>query len=209
MYGMKDIDKRKGYSVVRPFFNTSRIEIEEFLKLGNYKFFIDHTNEDEKYTRNYFRKNYVNKLMKEYSEGIKKTYEYLSEDLNEIKFIEPVNIKEKLYFFKNENETVKTIIRSLDTLLKTEFNLVLSSSQKKEIIKNDFDMVISHKIAIGKNEEGIYLSPMKTVEKMDDKFKEKMRKNKIPNKIRGYIHFVENNIEPNLKNNISSNLELI
>jgi tRNA(Ile)-lysidine synthase len=192
MYGMKDIDKRKGYSLVRPFFNIDRNEIEEFLKIGNHKFFIDHTNEEEKYTRNHFRKNYVNKLMKEYSAGIKKTFEYLSEDLKELKSIEPELIKGKLYIIKNKDISESIIIRSIDSLLKKEFNLVLSANQKKEIIKTKFDTVLSHKIAIGKNEESIFISPMEIVEKMDDKFKEKMRKNKIPNKIRGYIYNLEN-----------------
>jgi tRNA(Ile)-lysidine synthase len=91
--------------------------------------------------------------------------------------------EEKLYKFKKNIPEID--IKKVDLITK-ELGYILSKSQRDEIIKTNFSLVIGGKIAIDSNEKYIFISPfIKT--KMNKKFKEKMRINKIPPKIRGYI----------------------
>ena len=191
--GLKEIismpyeEKRKFYTIKRPLIEMSRDEILDYLHKNNIKYFIDKSNVDTKYKRNYFRKKFASKFVKEFKNGIKRSFEYLETDKN-LLFQKDWIQKNKLYKFKISNPQID--IKKIDLIIK-ELEYVLSKPQRDEIIKTNFSLVIGGKIAIDSNEEYIFISPFIKV-KMDKKFKEKMRLAKIPPKVRGYI-FTQNN----------------
>jgi tRNA(Ile)-lysidine synthase len=175
-------EKREFYNIKRPLIKLSRDEILEYLHKNNIKYFIDESNEDTKYKRNYFRKEFASKFVKEFKYGIKRSFEYLEID-KELLFQKDWIKTEKLYKFKKSNPQID--IKKVDLIIK-ELGYILSKPQRDEIIKTNFSLVIGGKIAIDSNEEYIFISPfIKT--KKDKRFKEKMRVSKIPPKVRGYL----------------------
>jgi len=186
LISMSEFEKRDFYSIWRPFYLTSRDEILEYLKKNNLKYFYDKSNDDLKYKRNFFRHKFSNEFVKLFSEGVKKSFVYLEEDKNLLIKENWQNIK-KLYFFKKENPQID--IKKVDIISK-KLGILLTKSQKDEIIRQNFSSVIQGKLAIDSNNEKIFIAPyIKT--KLDKEFKEKMRIKKIPPKVRGYI-FKEN-----------------
>ena len=183
LIAMEEYEKRDFYTIWRPFYNTSREEIEEYLKKNNIKYFIDKSNFDEKYKRNFIRANFANEFIRLFKKGVKKSFEYLEEDKKLI-FNENWQKKDKLYRFKKENPLID--IKKVDIIAK-KLGILLTKAQRDEILKTGFSCVVQGKIAIDSNETEIFVAPyIKT--NMDKEFKEKMRKQKIPPKVRGYIY---------------------
>jgi len=184
LLGFEEFEKRESYNLIRPLINYSKDELLNFLEEKKIKYFIDSSNFEIKYKRNYFRKNFSNRFIQEYKEGLKKSFEYLQIDKLEL-----LNIKilhnEKDFFVLKEGKSDIESIRIIDKILK-KLGLLLSSSQKKEILKTK-DCVIGGKIAISFSNKKIFIAPY-IKKKMDKKFKEKCRLSKIPAKIRGYLN---------------------
>ena len=184
LIAMNEKEKREFYTIWRPFYNKSRDEILKYLNKNNIKYFIDESNFDEKYKRNFIRKHFSNEFIKLFKDGIKRSFEYLEVDKN-LLFNENWTQKEKLFYFNKETPQID--IKKVDIIAK-KLGILLTKAQRDEIIKTDFSCVIQGKIAIDSNESKIFIAPyIKTI--LDKKFKEKMRKEKIPPKVRGYIYY--------------------
>lgn len=182
LIAMEEFEKRDFYTIWRPFYNFSRDEILEYLHKNNIKYFIDESNFNEKYKRNFFRKHFSNEFIKLFKYGVKRSFEYLEEDKKLLFKEDWQNIK-KLYFFPKSNPQID--IKKVDIIAK-KLGILLTKAQRDEIIKTNFSCVIQGKLAIDSNNEKIFIAPfIKTT--LDKEFKETMRKNKIPPKVRGYI----------------------
>ncbi len=183
MFGMREIEKRGEYNLIRPLLHVSKEEIYDFLRINKLKYFEDTSNFDEKYLRNRIRSRFANPLIKEFKEGIKKSFEYLQKDTEELSDFKIEKI-ENLYLIKRDSSDLKNI-RAIDKALK-ESGTLLTSKGKEEVLRTK-DCVVSRKIAVVFGEKTIYVAPyIKTV--MPKSFKEECRKRKIPPKIRGYIY---------------------
>ncbi len=190
LIGLEEKTKKDNYTIYRPLLELSKEELEIFLKENNHKYFIDESNYDEKYKRNYFRKNFVNELIKEYKNGIKNSFKYLNNDIQSLNVnFEPIYKKESLEIFENKKDD-NLNIKIIDKSLKKR-GILLSNAQRNEILKQK-EITISDKINISISKEYIYICP-KTINAMDKKFKEICRVHKIPKKIRAYLF--EKNIE--------------
>ncbi len=187
LLSMNEYEKRDFYTIWRPFYNTSRDEILEYLQKNNIKYFIDESNFDEKYKRNFIRKHFSNEFITLFKNGVKKSFEYLEKD-KKLLFNEDWTQKEKLFYFNKTNPEID--IKKVDIIIK-RLNLLLTKAQRDEIINTNFSCVIQGKIAIDSNEKKTFIAPYIKI-KMDKNFKEQMRKEKIPPKIRGYIYEMEN-----------------
>lgn len=190
LLSFEEITLRKNYQIIKPMLNISRDEILVFLEQNRIKYFIDESNEDSKYKRNYFRKNYANKFLDEYKEGIKKSFEYLKKDKESLHKEELIFQEKELEIFRVSND-FNIDIRTIDKSLKRR-GILLSKASKDEISKQK-ECVISHKISVAINKDFIYICPyIKDI--MPKKFKEKCRIKQIPKNIRAYI-FKENLLE--------------
>ena len=182
LIAMDEFEKRDFYTIWRPFYNISRDEIIDYLKKLNVKYFIDKSNFDEKYKRNFIRHNFSNEFIKLFKDGVKRSFEYLQKD-KEI-FNKPFVQNKDLYFFEKSNPHID--IKTADKIIK-KLGVLLTAKQRQEILDTSFSCVIQGKIAIDNNEKQIFISPyIKT--KLPKDFKEKMRIKKIPPKVRGYIY---------------------
>ncbi len=184
LLGLQEIQKRDCYNLVRPMLELSKNELFKFLNSNNIKFFIDESNKDTKYKRNFFRENFSNEFINNFQKGVIKSFQYLQNDKNLLYEIEIVKNIQKLFILKDLSNNVKNI-RAIDCILK-KLGYILSKPQKDEIIKTK-NLVISNHFSIVFANNLIYISPfVKT--KMDKTFKEKCRILKIPPKIRGYLY---------------------
>lgn len=185
LIGFNEFEQKENYKIYKPLLDITKKELEEFLQKEDIKYFIDNSNFDEKYIRNYFRHNFSDKLLSEYSNGIKKSFKYLQNDINSLNLsIKPIKVFNKLEIYKNQNDN-NLNIRIIDNNLKKR-GFLLSSAQRKEIIKQK-EITISHKINITLNEDFIWICPKIEIN-MDKKFKEFCRINKIPKNMRAYIY---------------------
>jgi len=180
LISMPKEEKREWYSIYRPFIDKSRDEILEYLHQKKIKYFIDTSNFDTKYKRNFIRKHFANEFISLYKQGVKKSFEFLEEDK---KLLFDTNWKQikNLYFFTKSEP--KRDIKKVDLILK-RLGILPTKAQKDEILKTEFNCVIQGKIAIDSNKEKIYIAPYV---KIPLKNKDLFRKKKIPPKVRGYI----------------------
>ncbi len=184
LLGFDEIRKREGYTLIRPLIETSKDELLDFLQTNDIDYFVDESNFDTKYKRNYFRKNFTNDFLKEYKKGIINSFRYLDIDKNLLAESQIHKKIKKLYIIKDSFNDI-TNLRAIDKIFK-ELGYLLSKKQKDEIIQKR-DVVISDHFAVAFSNGFIYISPFLKVT-MDKKFKEKCRIQKIPPKIRGYIY---------------------
>lgn len=184
LIGLESLSKRKEYTLIRPILHHSKDELIAYLKSNHHHYFIDQSNRDEKYERNYFRNNFSDKLIEKYKDGIQKSLTYLKEDKEYLMqgYREIFHYK-KLYIL--EIDTPNSIVRVVDKYLK-KLGYLLSSAQRAEL-KEENSMVIGGVWAIEIVENKIYIAPYQKVV-MPKKFKETCRTLKIPAKVRSYIY---------------------
>jgi tRNA(Ile)-lysidine synthase len=183
--GMSEFEIRDNYRIVRPLIDMSKEKLLDYLDSNNIKYFIDSSNFDEKYKRNYFRHNFSNRFLHEFEEGVLNSFQYLEEDRAYLLRNSSLEIEnhEKLYFFKkSDNDRVD--IFHIDKILKRN-GYMLSSKQRDEILK-DREVVIGGSWVIAITSERVYISPyIQTI--MPKVFKEKCRVQKVPSLIRPYV----------------------
>jgi len=183
LIGMEEISFKNDYQLLKPLLSYSKKELKQYLDDLSIKYFIDESNFDEKYTRNYFRHNFSDKLLDEYSSGILNSFQYLKNDDDSLFGRINKTKTEKLTVFEF-NGDLNIGLRIIDKELKKR-NIIVSAATREEI-KIKKELVVAHKIAISIVKNKIYIAPNLNIT-MDKKFKDKCRINKIPKNIRPYI----------------------
>jgi len=192
LIGLEKETKRENYTLVRPLLAYSKDELLTYLKQNDHPYFIDESNQDEKYERNLFRKQYADPLMAHYKEGIKRSFNYLLEDKKQLEAnFQFMYAHKALRIIKLHSLTSKS--KAADLTLK-ELGYLLSASQRQEI-QDGTSLVIGGTWAIEIQGDLLYIAPYSTIG-MPKKFKEICRINSIPSKIRPYIF--QENIDPEL-----------
>ena len=183
LMGLEKISVRKDYKVIRPLLQHSKEELLNYLKSNNHRYFIDQSNFEPCYERNIFRERFSNKLLESYSEGIKRSFNYLKEDKEALKsgITELFHDKE---LFVIGYQYPYQIPRVVDQYLK-KLGYLLSASQREEL-KSETSIVFGGIWAVEVRENKIFIAPYST-ETMPKKFKEQCRVDSTPSKIRPYI----------------------
>jgi len=187
LLGLEAVSQRKGYMLIRPLLEYSKEELLSYLKEHHHPYFIDKSNQDEKYERNRFRKQFSEPLIEQYKEGIKRSLIYLREDAQKLQGdYKTVHKEKQLHIIKLHDPRSKA--RAADRALK-ELGYLLTAAQRQEIAKEE-SLVIGGKWAVELQDNLLYIAPYLIID-MPKRFKEKCRMAKIPAKIRPYL-FVEN-----------------
>ena len=191
LVGMQEISYNDNYQIIKPLLSYSKKKLKEYLDTLNLKYFIDESNFDEKYKRNYFRHNFSDDLLEKYESGILNSLDYLDKD--NISLLNNTHEKKIDEFTLFEfNGDLNIGLRLIDKELKKR-GIIISYGTREEI-KMKKEVVVAHKIAIGIYENKIYIAPIVNV-KMDKNFKDKCRLNHIPKNTRPYIfRLYENNL---------------
>lgn len=92
--GITRISENPKYKIVRPLLNINKEDILKYLEKNNVSYVIDNSNQDEKYTRNRFRKHTLPELKKEdenvhlkflkYSKELEDTQKYINKQIKQI-----------------------------------------------------------------------------------------------------------------------------
>lgn len=189
--GMSEFEMRDGYRIVRPLIDISKDELLQYIDERGIKYFIDASNFDERYKRNYFRHNFSNKFLSEFKDGVLNSFRYLEED--RALFLKGgVNIirEERLFRFESKGNS-RIDIFYIDKILKRN-GYILSSKQREEIEKNR-EVVIGGEWVVALTDRWVYISPYSN-SVMPKEFKERCRVRKIPNLIRPYLFDIKSSL---------------
>lgn len=180
--------KKSSYCIVKPLLNITKAQLLHYLKQHNIQYFIDVTNSDPKYRRNYFRRHYSAAFLSEFANGVKKSFDYLEKDREKID-----SGYEKLFaqkeFFIYEVQLQSKVL--LVTKVLKELGYVVSAQQRKEIEKQPC-LVIGGRFAVETLNSLVFICPFSKLP-MDKRFKERCRIAGIPRLCRPYLY--ENSID--------------
>jgi len=185
LYGMEEVSKRKNYTIVRPLLDKTKTEILEYLQKKDIKYFFDKSNDDKKYERNYFRHEYSENLLKEFSQGIKKTFNILKKEKELLPKAELVYEKEEYSQYKIDSAAASS---QLSSILKRK-GYLMSGSQREEFEQKDEITIIieGQKITATYQSENLYISPY--IDLIIPKYdREHMRRIGVPPKHRAYYY---------------------
>jgi tRNA(Ile)-lysidine synthase len=184
--GMQKEQNRGFYKLIRPLLHLDKKELLAYLHANKKVYFEDESNFDEDIKRNSFRHNYSLPLLEKYLGGIKKSFEYLDEDRNQlIKEIEIKTIDELAYFKSSHNK--RADIFAIDKYLKTKGYML--SANEREALRSNSSAVVGRCFLINQDRNFIFIVPYeKEVPKMDEKFKDACRVLKIEPKLRPYLY---------------------
>lgn len=182
LLGLKSVTPKGGYTLIRPLLEVSKDELLAYLDVKGHPYFVDESNQELKYERNYFRKAYSDPLMAEFKEGIKRSIRYLKADQKRLQGqFELLYTNQDLRIIKLHAMDAK--VHAVDITLK-QLGYLMSAAQREEIDKNN-SMVIGAKWAVELQGDLLYISPYSTVD-MPKTFKEECRVGKVPLKVRPY-----------------------
>lgn len=184
LIGLKTIENRANYILYRPLLEISKEELLTYLHTNHHEYFIDETNSDTKYKRNFFRQEFSNKFLNLYKDGLVRSFKYLEKDIDSLSNNFTNNTFEELIIFSFDSYDENTAIRLIDKELKKR-GILISSKTRYEILKEK-SLVVSHKVTVDITEKKIWIAPF-IQNKMDKKFKEICRIAKIPKNIRPYL----------------------
>ena len=191
LLGLEANSVRKNYVLLRLLLQHSKDELLAYLNINRYPYFVDESNVDDKYERNRFRKNFSNKLIEEYKEGIIRSFEYLEIDKDILsEGIEELFHEKNIYILSYKYEY--QVVRLVDKYLK-KLGYLLSSAQRRELGKES-SLVLGNLWAIEVKDNIIFIAPYRNFS-MPKKFKEACRKLKVPSKIRSYLYEEEIDIK--------------
>lgn len=80
--GFKKVVPMEGYKIVRPLIHYTKEELEEYDRVNNVKYFVDSSNDKDKYTRNRYRK-YVIPFLKDEDSKVHHKFLKFSEELSD------------------------------------------------------------------------------------------------------------------------------
>lgn len=183
--GMRTIQKKDNYSLVRPLLHLDKSELIDYLKENNIKYFEDASNADESYTRNRFRHNFTKPLISEYLDGIKKSFEYIDSDVDSLIDEVAVNTKGDFAYFISSNNK-RSDIYAIDKYLKSIG--YMATAHERELLKTSESLVVGRKYIISFYKKHIFVAPYLNKDiTMPKEFKEKMRRLNIEPKLRPYF----------------------
>jgi tRNA(Ile)-lysidine synthase len=184
MLGIRSHDTREGIEILRPLLEWDRDSIEAYLHERKIPHYIDESNADERYTRNFFRHRYSAPMMRDYRDAIRRSFRYLEEDNESL--IEPMEFThtDKLAYADNP-PNIRSLLYGIDRYFKVQGYLL--SKHDKEALRKGGEHIIGRRFIISIETNYTFVAPYETNVVMDKGFREECRKLKIAAKLRGYL----------------------
>lgn len=183
LLGMQTLTQKETHSLFKPLLHLSKEQLQNYLENRSETYFIDSSNQDESYKRNYFRHNFSDALIKQFQEGISRSFDYIQKDNELLLQDSHVLQKGELTLIKASNQRAKLYF--IDKDLKKR-GYILSHAQRQEI-EDEKSLVIASRFVIEEAEGIVFISPCIDLN-MDKQFKESCRQAKIPQKIRPFLY---------------------
>ena len=183
LVGMQNLDIRTHYTLFKPLLHLSKEQLQAYLDSSKKHYFIDESNQDESYKRNYFRHHFSDKLIHEFQKGISRSFDYIQEDNSLL--LKHTKIKEMGELTLIHSPHTRVQLYYIDKDLKKR-GYILSHAQRLEIQKNN-SLVISNRFVIEIVDTLVYITPSLTIP-MEKSFKESCRLAHLPKKIRPFLY---------------------
>lgn len=159
LLGFSDITQRvieqREYYLVRPFITYTKQEILDYNHANKIQYFIDTSNTDTSYKRNFFRQHIAMPMSKHFASGIKKSFAFLEKEQLRLYPNVVVCMDHNLFICKTHRHEIYTI-----DMLTKQLGYIMSSKQKDELqdilIKQD-SCVMGGKIVIAKNQSLVFV----------------------------------------------------
>ena len=185
LLGMQSLKQEENYTLIRPLLQTTKATLLKYLQQHQHRYFIDESNADQHYKRNYFRHQITQELLQNYSQGILKSLEYLDEDLQELHTQSATIIQiGSLYYFKRALHRRSDII-TLDQHFKKMGYLIRQGERKR--LKDEDEVVISRRWVVSFHTEYLFIAPL-SMSVMSKEFKEQCRQLRLSAKLRPYLY---------------------
>jgi tRNA(Ile)-lysidine synthase len=184
LLGMQLVEKRDGYTLVRPLLKLTKAELVAYLEEHAIGWFEDTSNDDERFKRNHFRHQYARPLLERFSNGIKKSFEYLDEDMEHLLDDVVVEQCEELFYFACP-ESKRTTLYTIDKVLKR--NGFLMRQGDRERLKEESCVVVGRRYVVWVSDAYTFIAP-RIEEEMEKAFKERCRQLRIEPKLRPYLY---------------------
>ena len=184
LMGMRAIEKRESYTLVRPLLEQTKSTLLSYLETHNLTYFYDESNSEMHYKRNFFRAKLATPLLKDFQSGILKSFTYLDEDRHTLTDQEEnlLSVNEMFYF--EMPSTRRKAILKVDAILKDAGFLMRQGD--KELLKSCDEHVVGRKYVVSFVQSYCFVAPFRT-SVMDKAFKEQCRALRITPKLRGYL----------------------
>jgi len=183
LVGMKPVEVRKHYTLVRPLLHLNSQTITHYLKQHNITYFMDESNDDMRLQRNYFRAHFATPLLQQYAEGIAKSFAFLDEDIATLVDEPSILHVNLLSYFILPNHRRSTLI-AIDKTLKIRGCVM--SLHEKNLLKTSDTLVVSRRYVVTIGRRYCFIAPY-IKRTMSPSFKEQCRRLKIEPKLRGYL----------------------
>lgn len=157
--------KKKYYEVCRPLQAIPKTTLKMYCATRKLRYFEDESNMDKRFLRNYFRHEFCERFVNEFSYGIMQSLTYLERDyqsLSRLIHTEIFNLSYlfrqlerdgkctdlcecyfRIYMIRVENYDENVLMLGCDKVFK-QCGYVLSASQRSEIVKSMFNCQIAH-----------------------------------------------------------------
>lgn len=163
LLGFQDVAQRivkcKAYHLLRPFITYTKQDILQYNSENGILYFLDSSNEDISYKRNFFRKN-IAKPLSIFNEGIKKSFLYLEKEYKALYPDVLVCMDYNLFTFRTHECEIHTI-----DMLAKRLGYIMSGRQKEElrcVLLKVGECVLGGKIVVAKNRDfafvGLHIS---------------------------------------------------
>jgi tRNA(Ile)-lysidine synthase len=184
LLGMEPLSKREGYTLVRPLLGITKSELRSWLDREKRAYFNDASNEDPRYLRNRFRRQYAAPLLEAYRQGIGKSFEYLSKDAETIAVREEASLEENVMMIRTPQSRPE-LMRTADRWLKRSGYLLRQG--EKERIQHEDELVLGRRYALSITPQCTLLTPLETAV-TPKAFRERCRVLGIGPKVRPYLY---------------------
>ncbi len=195
LLGMNDIETKKKHTLIRPLLEETKESLQNYLREHKYSWFEDVSNQDQGIKRNYFRHNFTDTLLQDYAQGIKKSFSYLKQDLNDLQIETTFTHHQDLSYAKNSTHTRSNEI-AIDREIKRRGYIL--SAIERTILKEKREIIVARSLLVSITDSYIYIAPYEEDIIMDKVFKEACRVLKVPSKLRPYL-FKESKVYDEIK----------
>ena len=132
--GIPRISENENYKIIRPLISVSKKEILKYLKENKIPYVVDKSNEDEKYTRNRYRKHMLPMLEKE-DESVHLKFWKFSEELQSYqRFVQDYINKVIGNIYKDNYIDIKNLLKEDEFIQGKIIEYVITDIQKDNIL---------------------------------------------------------------------------
>lgn len=184
--GMQELSDRETYTLIRPLLHIDKSELLQYLNIHNIKYFQDTSNFDTNIKRNNFRHNHTNPMLKQYLSGVKKSFDYIDNDLEILKENIATHVMKELNYFQSSTN-ITADIRMIDKLLKSKSYLL--SASERILLKSKKTLIVGRKFLINQEHGFVFILPfIQSDISLPKEFKEHCRVLQIEPKLRPYLY---------------------